>query len=103
MGSPLRVRSRHDLGYGPFGSFCQHGYELAHMVLESEEIVDGTNIVWTDDLMHRYFDLVLPAVQYVERICYRFSEQFSYRMSWSSCSGEKFCFSLLSLFLYFQS
>ena len=103
MGSPLRVRSRHDLGYGPFGSFCQHGYELAHMVLESEEIVDGTNIVWTDDLMHKYFDLVLPAVQYVERICYRFSEQFSYRMSWSSCSGEKFCFLLLPLFLYFQS
>ena len=37
MGSPLRVRSLQHLGLVPSGLINQHSYELAHMVLETEE------------------------------------------------------------------
>ena len=86
VGSPLRMRTRHQFGYGPVGSSYQHGYELAHMVLESDVVEEG-DLVWTDDLMHKFFDLALPAIHLVEKLNLHLSDQFCYRLSWPSVPG----------------
>ena len=87
MGSRLRVRSSHHRGLVPSGLIYQHSYELAHMVLESEDEANEEEVVWTDDLMHKFFDLSLPDIKFVERVGLYFSCHFNFRLCWPSCNG----------------
>ena len=90
---PLRVRYRHEFGSTSDGLYYQHGYELAHMILEEEEdAVAGAEEVWSDDLIHQFFDKALPCIHLVEKICFYFSDQFSYRISWPSNTSRYFRF-----------
>ena len=84
---PLRVRSRHEFGSSADGLYYQHGYELAHMILEETAVADAEE-VWLDDLIHQFFERALPCIHLVEKICYYFSDQFSYRISWPSTTSK---------------
>lgn len=87
MGSSLRMRSYHHSGVVPTGPIFQSRYEIAHMVLETTEVENG-QVVWTDDLMHQFYDMCSPDVHFVERVSLYFSGQFCYRLSWPSTEGK---------------
>ena len=82
MSSILRVRTRHFFGAGTNGLSLQHSYEIAHM---SEE-TDGEDDPIIDDVMRKFYELALPAIHCVERLSFYFSNQFSFRIGWSSSS-----------------